>query len=75
MKVDSALFCVTHPVVKVVDIGQDVCVRHHHALCLASRPACIDQSQNRVGIVNSLGIRKNAVSELEWILIEYLFER
>ena len=68
MQIDGTL-CVSHPVIKVVDIGQDVRVSHHHALGLAGRATRVNKSQNRFRIINNVG--RTIVSSFQGILIEH----
>src|SRR5277367_69269 len=72
MQVDGA-FCVSHPVVEVVDIGQDISVSHHYTLGPASRAARVNESQYRIRVVHNLG--RNVVSNLQGILIEHPLPR
>src|ERR1700684_2378971 len=55
VKIDSA-FSISHPVVEVVTVRKDICVRQHDALRPAGCPACIDESENRFRIVMHLGM-------------------
>ena len=49
-------FTVRHPVVEMIDIGLDVCVGHGHAFGMARCAARIDESQDRVRVVDWVGI-------------------
>ena len=72
MQVDGA-FRVSHPVVEVVDVGQDIRVSHHHAFGPARRTARVNQSHNRFGVINNVGGK--IVSNLQGILIEHPLPR
>src|SRR6266850_7728738 len=56
VKVHTTVF-ITHPVVHVVHIRQDVCVSQRHAFGQASCTAGIDQSEYCVRVINSVRIR------------------
>src|SRR4029077_17605630 len=62
-------FRVTHPVIKMVNVSQNVSVSYHHALGPASRAARVNQSQHCFRVITNLG--RTIVSNLQWILIEY----
>ena len=60
---------VSHPVIQMIDIGQNVSVSDHHALGMAGSSARVNKSQNRVRIINYIGRR--IVSSFQGILIEH----
>jgi hypothetical protein len=43
VKIHASL-CVAHPEVEVLDVGEDIGVRHHHALGMTGGAACVDKS-------------------------------
>src|SRR6516225_122727 len=51
MQIDTA-FSVSHPIVKVVEVGQDVGVGYLDALRPARRATCVDESENRFRVIN-----------------------
>src|ERR1700754_418257 len=51
------ILSITHPVVNVVHVCQDVCVSQRHAFGQASCTAGIDKSKYRIGIIHSIRIR------------------
>ena len=53
VEVDPALG-VAHPVVEVVNVSNDVRMRHHDAFWLAGRAARVDKPQNGLGVVKDL---------------------
>src|SRR2546428_6464508 len=55
MEIHTA-FSVRHPVVDVVYIRQNICMSQHNSLGLASCAARVDESQDRLWVVNSVRI-------------------
>jgi hypothetical protein len=43
VKIHASL-CVAHPEVEVLDVGEDIGVRHHHGLGMTGGAACVDKS-------------------------------
>src|ERR1700753_2343159 len=72
MQVDGA-FRVTHPVIEVMNVRQDVGMGHHYAFRLAGRAARINESEYRVRVIHNFW--RKIVSNFQWILIEDLLPR
>src|SRR5215468_3023858 len=51
VEIDAA-FSVPHPIAEMVQVRQDVCVRHHDALRPAREATCVDESENRFRFIN-----------------------
>src|SRR5215813_4479670 len=67
MKKDAAFF-VSHPIVEVVHVGQDIGVGYHDGLRPARRATCIDESKNRFRVINRF--RTGLATNVEGFFIE-----
>src|SRR6266853_1216987 len=64
----NAAFSVSHPIVEVVDVRQDVGVSHHDALRPTRCATGIDESQNRFRVINRIWTGR--IPNLEGFFIE-----
>lgn len=60
---------VSHPIVEVVNVGQNIGVSHHNSLWLTSRATRVDKSQNRFRVVAYAGVE--VASPLQDLLVEH----
>src|SRR6202041_2063804 len=69
VEVDPA-FGVAHPVVEVVDVGEDIAMRHHDAFWPPRCAARVDKAQNGLGIVKDL--RNRAAANWKRVPVDHL---
>src|SRR6516162_3611250 len=72
MKKDAAFF-VSHPIIKVFDICQDIGVGYDNALRPARRATCVDESENRLRLIN--GFRAELVTNVQGVFVEQKLPR